>query len=107
MEILAATSSENCSGNFLTRRTSVTLAPKEREAIQQALANTIELLNGVVSALNTVMMRCPDLEGEPRDPFAAPRSEAGEWMTPRRSSALVDYLKDAQQLNFDVKQLTH
>ena len=30
------------------------MTPKEREAIQQALANTIELLNGVVSALNTV-----------------------------------------------------
>jgi hypothetical protein len=30
------------------------MTPKEREAIQQALASTIELLNDVVSALNTV-----------------------------------------------------
>jgi hypothetical protein len=30
------------------------MTPKEREAIQQARANTIELLNGVVSALNTL-----------------------------------------------------
>ena len=29
------------------------MTPKEREAIQQALANTTELLDGVVSALNT------------------------------------------------------
>ena len=30
------------------------MTPKEREAIQQALASTIELLNDLVSALNTV-----------------------------------------------------
>ena len=30
------------------------MTPKEREAIQQALASTIELFNDVVSALNTV-----------------------------------------------------
>jgi hypothetical protein len=30
------------------------MTPKEREAIRQALASTIELLNDVVSALNTV-----------------------------------------------------
>jgi hypothetical protein len=30
------------------------MTPKEREAIQQSLASTIELLNDVVSALNTV-----------------------------------------------------
>jgi len=29
------------------------MTPKEREAIQQALASTIELLNDVLSALNT------------------------------------------------------
>jgi hypothetical protein len=30
------------------------MTPKEREAIQRALASTIELLNAVVSALKTV-----------------------------------------------------
>jgi hypothetical protein len=30
------------------------MTPNERDAIQQALASTIELLNDVVSALNTV-----------------------------------------------------
>jgi hypothetical protein len=39
------------------------MTPKEREAIQQALASTIELLSGVVSALNTVR-GAADLMGE-------------------------------------------
>jgi hypothetical protein len=41
-----------------------------------------------------VMMRCPDLEGEPRDPFAAPRgSEAGGWMTPAGPQPLLITLR--------------
>ena len=67
------------------------------------LSNSIVLASACWMASRSLgsTTTCPDLEGEPRDPFAAPRSEAGEWMPPpRRSSALVDYLKDAQQLKF-------